>query len=71
LDKNIMTKKQQQISKGNKFSLNTSLKMFHFKTGSRQLDSVSKRSPSFSNSNLPTDLPSNKVNSSQLQFNIN
>jgi hypothetical protein len=60
LDKNMMAKKQQN-SKGNKFFLNTSLKMFHFKNGSRQMDSVSKRSPSFSNSNLPTDLPSNKV----------
>lgn len=59
LDKNSLAKKQN--IKSNKFYLNTSFKMFHFKSGSRQLDSMSKRSPSFSNSNLPTDLPTNKV----------
>lgn len=59
LDKNSLAKKQN--IKPNKFYLNTSFKMFHFKSGSRQMDSISKRSPSFSNSNLPTDLPTNKV----------
>lgn len=58
-DKNILAKTQNV--KNSKYYLNTSLKMFHFKSGSRQMDSTSKRSPSFSNSNLPTDLPTNKV----------
>ena len=65
LDKNgILNKKGNSSLKANnqKFYLNTNLKMFHFKSNSRHMDSGSKRSPSFSNSNLPTDLPTNKVN---------
>lgn len=69
MDKNsILHKKGSSNVKGNttannnnKFYLNTNYKMFHFKSNSKHLDSGSKRSPSFSNSNLPTDLPTNKV----------
>lgn len=48
----LTNKKSASTSKGsnNKFYLNTNLKMFHFKSNSRHMDSGSKRSPSFSNS---------------------
>jgi hypothetical protein len=59
LNKSLLTKKPNGNEK--KFFLNTSFKMFHFKGGSKNQESASKHSPSFSNSNLPTDIPSNKV----------
>ena len=62
-DKNNTAGNRSNSSKTSKFFLNNSLKGFQFKNPGRShmADSVSKRSPSFSNSNLPTDLPSNKV----------
>jgi len=64
-DKNISMAQKTTSSKSSKFFLNNSLKGFQFKHPGRSHvgDSVSKRSPSFSNSNLPTDLPSNKIGS--------
>jgi len=65
VDKNNPMIQRPSSSKANKFFLNNSLKGFQFKNAGRShiVDSVSKRSPSFSNSNLPTDLPSNKIGS--------
>lgn len=62
-DKNNPIGQRASNSKASKFFLNNSLKGFQFKHAGRSnmADSVSKRSPSFSNSNLPTDLPTNKV----------
>lgn len=69
-DKNISMAQKTTSSKSSKFFLNNSLKGFQFKHPGRSHvgDSVSKRSPSFSNSNLPTDLPSNKVKYASLQL---
>ena len=63
-DKNSTLGARTSTSKSSKFFLNNSLKGFQFKHPTRAHigDSVSKRSPSFSNSNLPTDLPTNKTN---------
>ncbi len=62
-DKNNALGGRPSSSKSSKFFLNNSLKGFQFKQPTKAYlgDSVSKRSPSFSNSNLPTDLPTNKV----------
>lgn len=62
-DKNAPLGPRPSSSKSSKFFLNNSLKGFQFKPSGRThiTDSVSKRSPSFSSSQLPTDLPSNKV----------
>jgi len=61
----LLSSQRVNNSKASKFFLNNSLKGFQFKHPGRShiVDSVSKRSPSFSNSNLPTDLPSNKIGS--------
>lgn len=64
-EKNNSIGQRASNSKASKFFLNNSLKGFQFKHPGRShiVDSVSKRSPSFSNSQLPTELPSNKVGS--------
>jgi len=65
MDKNPKIKLANQ--KQNKFYLNNSLKSFQFNNAfkkSNTIDSNSKRSPSISNSNLTTDIPSMKMTSS-------
>ena len=58
------TTKMKGIPLKNKFYLNNSFKSFQFNHALKKSitnDSSTKRNPSFSNSNLPTDIPSLKV----------
>ena len=66
------TTKIKGIPLKNKFYLNNSFKSFQFNHALKKSitnDSSTKRNPSFSNSNLPTDIPSLKVKLTNLSLN--